>query len=53
MMCCLQAEDRKAMKEKHPSGGSVDSKGDLNPFTVIVLLAAIAVGVYFSKSYGK
>jgi len=41
------------MKEQHPSGSSVECKGGLNPFTVIVLLAAIAVGVYFSKSYGK
>lgn len=49
----VQAEDRATMKEKHPAAGAVESKGGLNPLTVIVLLIAVGAGVFFSKSYGK
>ena len=40
----------KLASEKVSRGGDLPSKGGLNPFAVVVLLVAIALGLYFTKA---
>lgn len=53
-MACVQDEDLEKLKKEAPKAkGDVPSRGGLNPMAVLVLLVAIAAGLYFSKQYGS